>query len=72
MILKGIQAAGKKPVNWNKIKEINQEPMENASAFLECLRGCLRIYSITVPSFIGRKYNPEVIFHFPKHINFWK
>ena len=35
MILKGIQAAGKKPVKWNKIKEINQEPTENPSAFLE-------------------------------------
>ena len=28
MILKGIWATGKKPVNWNKIKEINQEPRE--------------------------------------------
>ena len=30
---KGIQAAGKKPVNWNKIKEINQEPTEKPLAF---------------------------------------
>ena len=32
MILKGIQAAGKELVSWNKIKEINQEPTENALA----------------------------------------
>lgn len=49
MTLKGIQAAGKRPVNWNKIKEINQEPKENHSAFLQCLRGCLRICTATEP-----------------------
>ena len=31
MILKRIQAAGKKPVNWDKIRKINQEPKENPS-----------------------------------------
>ena len=36
--------AGKELVNWKKIKEIKQEPMENALAFLECLKDCLRIY----------------------------
>lgn len=29
MILKRIQTAGQKPVNWNKIQEINQKPTEN-------------------------------------------
>ena len=43
MILKGIQAAGKKSINWNKIKEINQESTENASAFLD------QIYATTDP-----------------------
>ena len=31
MILKEIQASGKKPDNWSKIKEINQEPSEGVS-----------------------------------------
>ena len=35
IILKGIQAAGKKPVNWYKIKEINQEPTENPLTFCQ-------------------------------------
>ena len=49
MILKGTQAAGKKPVSWNKIKEISQEPMENPLAFPEHLRECLWIYTTTDP-----------------------
>ena len=28
MALKGTQAAGKKAVNWNKVKEISPEPVE--------------------------------------------
>ena len=47
MILKGIQVAGNKPVKWNKIKEINQEPTENTSAFLEHLRECLPMSTTT-------------------------
>ena len=35
MTLNGIQAAGRKPVDWNKIKEINQDPTEYTSACLE-------------------------------------
>ena len=35
MILNGIQEAGGKPVDWNKRKEINQEPTEYTSACLE-------------------------------------
>jgi len=31
MVLNGTQAAGKKAVNWNKVKEISQEPRENTS-----------------------------------------
>ena len=34
MILNGTQAAGRKPVDWNKIKEIYQEPTEYTSACL--------------------------------------
>ena len=37
MALKGTQAAGKKAVNWNKVKEISPEPVENTSAFLRHL-----------------------------------
>ena len=37
MVLNGTQAAGKKAVNWNKVKEISQEPRENTSAFLRHL-----------------------------------
>ena len=34
IVLKGTQAAGKKAINWDKVKEISQEPTENTSAFL--------------------------------------
>ena len=37
MILKGIWATGKKPVNWNKIKEINQEATETLWHFYSAL-----------------------------------
>ena len=53
MILNRIQAAGKKPVNWNKRREINQRPTENPLAFLEHLREYLRIYSTTDPESLG-------------------
>ena len=36
-------------VNWKKIKEIKQEPIENALAFLECLKDCLWIYTTIDP-----------------------
>ena len=41
MILEGIQAVGKKSVNWNEIKEINQIPRQNPSAWLVHLKECL-------------------------------
>ena len=43
MILKGIKAAGKKPVIEIKMKNINQGTTENPLAFLENLREGLQI-----------------------------
>lgn len=45
MILKGIQAAGRKPINWSQIQEITQEAKENPSACLERLWECPCIYT---------------------------
>lgn len=42
MILKGIQGAIQKPINWYKTKEIDQEPTENPPRFVEHLRECLK------------------------------
>ena len=64
-ILKGIQGARQKPINWYKIKEIDQEPTENPPRFAKYLRECLQIY-YHWPWVIGRECNPEVIFYFPK------
>lgn len=44
IILKGIQAQGrKKPVNWNKIKEISQDPTENPFGIPRAPWGSLQI-----------------------------
>lgn len=45
MLLKGMQAAGKPPVDWNKLREIQQRPVKNLSAFMQRLRECLHKYT---------------------------
>ena len=65
MILNGTQPAGRKHVDWNKIKEINQEPTEYTSACLE--QGVsLSVCAISDPESLEANGNPEVIFHFSK------
>ena len=41
LILKDTESAGKKPINWSRVKEVIQTLKENPSAFLGCLNECL-------------------------------
>ena len=45
LILKSIQLAGKKPLNWSRVQGVIQGLKETPLAFLECLRECLCGYT---------------------------
>jgi hypothetical protein len=47
MVVKGIQSAGKRPINWSKIREITQGPKEDPLTFMERCQEYLRVYTNT-------------------------